>query len=109
MKRMIIAVCLAALGTVLPASAATPAYKGSVGPGFTIRLATPPKKPGKIRLVVADRSSIHNFHLTGPGVNVKTSVGGTGTKAFTITLRKGTYRYVCDPHRSFMKGSFTIR
>jgi plastocyanin len=109
MKRTIIVLCLAALGAALPAGAATPVYKGSVGPGFTIRLAKPPKKPGRITLVVADRSPIHNFHLTGPGANVKTSVGGTGTKTFTITLRKGTYRYVCDPHRSFMKGAFTIR
>ena len=44
----------------------------------------------------------------GPGVNVATSVGGTGTKTFTVTLEKGTYRYGCDPHQSFMKGSFRI-
>ncbi|HKP09517.1 MAG TPA: plastocyanin/azurin family copper-binding protein [Gaiella sp.] len=68
-----------------------------------------PKKAGKTKIVVADLSSSHNFHLTGPGVNVKTSVGGKGTKTFTVTLRKGTYTYVCDPHKSFMKGSFKIR
>ncbi len=109
MKRMLVAGCLAALATALPATAATPVYKGSVGPGFTIQLAKPPTKPGTVRLVVADRSAIHDFHLTGPGVNVSTTVGGTGTKTFTITLKKGTYRYMCDPHKSFMKGSFTIR
>ena len=59
--------------------------------------------------MVADKSSSHDFHLTGPGVNVKTSVGGTGTKTFTVTLQKGTYKFVCDPHKSVMKGSFTIR
>jgi len=25
-----------------------------------------------------------------------------------MTLRKGTYAYVCDPHKEFMKGSFTV-
>jgi hypothetical protein len=109
MKRMLVAACLAALGTALPAAAATPVYRASVGPGFTISLRKPPTKPGTVRLVVSDRSSIHDFHLTGPGVSVSTSVGGTGTKTFTITLEKGTYRYRCDPHQSFMKGSFTIR
>ena len=63
---------------------------------------------GKAKLVIADKSSIHNFHLTGPGVNVKTSVSATGTKTFTVTLKKGTYRFVCDPHASSMKGSFKV-
>jgi plastocyanin len=44
----------------------------------------------------------------GPGVNKATSVAGKGTYRWTITLRRGTYRYVCDPHASFMKGSFTV-
>ncbi|HET8742444.1 MAG TPA: plastocyanin/azurin family copper-binding protein [Gaiella sp.] len=114
MKRMLAAVALAALATVLPATAssatgAAPVYKGTVGPGFTITLAKKPTKAGKVTLAVSDRSSIHDFHLTGPGVNVKTSIGGTGTKTFQLTLKKGTYRYVCDPHASIMHGSFTIR
>jgi plastocyanin len=109
MKRLILVTSVAALAVAAPAAAATPVYKGTVGPGFTIKLAKAPTKPGKAKLVVADLSSSHDFHLTGPGVNVKTSVGGTGTKTFTITLKKGTYRFVCDPHKSVMKGSFTIR
>ena len=100
---------LAALAIALPASAAVPTYNGTVGPGFTIKMSKKPTKPGKIKLVVADKAAIHNFHLTGPGVNVKTSVAGTGTKTFTITLKKGTYRFVCDPHASGMKGSFTVK
>ncbi|HWO81802.1 cupredoxin domain-containing protein [Gaiella sp.] len=99
---------LAALAVALPASAATPTYNGTVGPGFTIKLTKKPTKAGKIKLVVADKASIHNFHLTGPGVNVKTSVSGTGTKTFTVTLKKGTYKFVCDPHASVMKGSFKV-
>jgi plastocyanin len=113
MKRLVVVCCLAALSAAvvvaLAPAAAVPVYKGSVGPGFTIKLAKLPKKPGKAKIVVADLSSEHNFHLTGPGVNVSTTLGGKGTKTFTVTLKKGTYTFVCDPHRSFMKGSFRIR
>jgi plastocyanin len=97
-----------ALILALPALAATPVFKGTVGPGFTIKMTTKPTKAGKIKLVIADKSNVHNFHLTGPGVNVKTSVAAVGTKTFTITLKKGTYKFICDPH-PFMKGSFTVR
>ena len=97
-----------ALILALPALAATPVFKGTVGPGFTITMAKKPTKAGKIKLVVADKSAQHNFHLTGPGVNVKTSVAAVGTKTFTITLKKGTYKFICDPH-PFMKGSFTVK
>lgn len=113
MKRLIAVTCLASLAVAVLAAtspaAAVPVFQGTVGPGFTIKLAKKPTKAGKVKIVVADRSSSHDFHLTGPGVNVTTSVGGTGTKTFTVTLKKGTYRYVCDPHSSFMRGSFTIR
>jgi plastocyanin len=94
----------------LPVFAATPKFTGTVGPGFTISMAKKPRKAGKITLVVNDKSSIHNFHLKGPGVNVKTSVGATGIKTFkNLTLKKGKYTFVCDPHASTMKGSFTIK
>src|SRR5262249_37286000 len=105
----VVSLAVVALVAALPASAAIPVFKGTVGPGFTISMAKKPTKPGKIMLVVSDKSSIHDFHLTGPGVNVKTSVSGTGTKTFTITLKKGTYKFVCDPHKSIMHGSFTIK
>ena len=39
---------------------------------------------------------------------MKTSVGQVGKKTFTVTLKKGTYRFVCDPHASQMKGSFKV-
>jgi plastocyanin len=90
------------------AVAATPTLKGTVGPGFTITLNAKSVKAGTYKIVVADKSNIHNFHLTGVGVNKSTSVGGTGTKTWTVTLRKGTYKYVCDPHASAMKGSLKV-
>ena len=93
----------------LPVVAATPKLIGTVGPGFTITMAKKPTKAGKYTLVVSDKSSSHNFHLKGPGVNVRTSVAKIGTKSFAITLAKGRYTFVCDPHSSFMKGSFIIK
>jgi plastocyanin len=65
-------------------------------------------KAGTYTIKVADKSNIHNFHLSGPGVNKTTSVPGTGTSTWTVKLKQGTYRYVCDPHASIMKGSFRV-
>jgi len=109
MKRIVLAVTLVtALAVALPALAATPTYKGTVGPGFTISMTSNPTKAGTVRLVIADKSTAHNFHLTGPGVNVKTSVPALSVSTFTVNLKKGTYKFICDPH-PFMKGSFTVK
>jgi plastocyanin len=66
-------------------------------------------KAGRYTIVVKDTASDHNFHLTGPGVDKSTSVGAKQVVRWTVRLKKGTYTYVCDPHASFMKGSFTVR
>jgi len=108
-RTALLALGVAAAALALPAVAATPTLKGTVGPGFTISMAKKPTKAGKYKLVVVDRSTFHNFRLKGPGVNVKTSVPATGTKTFTVTLRKGKYTFVCDPHATSMRGSFTIK
>jgi len=99
-------------GSALGAGQAAP-LRGTVGPGFTITLTQAGKpvkklKAGSYTVVVADRSSIHDFHLTGPRVNKTTSVQGTGTTTWKLALRKGTYKYVCDPHQTIMHGSFTV-
>ena len=110
-KTLAAAVLVAVLAALaaLPAFAATPVLNGTVGPGFTILMKKKPTKAGKYKLVISDKSSIHNFHLKGPGVNVLTSVSAVGTKTFNITLKRGRYTFVCDPHATVMKGSFTIR
>ena len=88
--------------------------KGSVGPGFEISLSTADGQsvetlaPGSYTLEVDDQSDIHNFHLTGDGVDVSTDVGSTGTESFDITVTSGTYTFVCDPHSSTMNGSFEV-
>ena len=112
MKLVATAAIIAAL-TVPSALAATPTLNGVVGPGFTITLKQGTKKVTKLKagayvIKVSDKSTIHDFHLTGPGVNKKTTVGGQGSSTWKVTLKKGTYKYVCDPHSSFMKGSFTV-
>ena len=97
------------LALALPAVAATPTIKGTVGPGFTIVMNVKPKKAGTFKLTVADKSSIHNFRLKGPGVNVATKVSAVGTKTFTVKLQKGKkYSLICDPHATTMKSSFKV-
>jgi hypothetical protein len=62
---------------------------------------------GSYPLTVHDDSGIHNFHLTGSGVDVKTDIQKAGVKTFTINVKPGTYTFVCDIHPQ-MKGSFTV-
>ena len=112
MKFVAIAATVAALA-VPSAFAATPTLTGVVGPGFTITLKQGSKavtslKAGKYVIKISDKSSIHNFHLSGPGVNKKTSVPAKGASTWTVTLKKGTYKFVCDPHATIMKGSFKV-
>jgi plastocyanin len=116
MSRIYLALVAAAVAlavAVAPALSATPKLVGTVGPGFSITLTkggTKVKsvKAGKYTITVRDKSNIHNFHLKGPGLNKATSVSFVGNKSWTVTLKAGTYRYVCDPHASSMKGSFKV-
>lgn len=101
------------LPTAVQATAQATKLSGAVGPGFTITLkkggkAVKTLKAGAYTVTVADRSNIHNFHLTGPGVNKDSGVGAQGTKTWKLTLKKGTYKFVCNPHASSMKGSFKV-
>ena len=83
---------------------------GSVGPGFDISLdGADGLSAGDYTIAVEDLSSAHNFHLTGPGdVDVSTSVGDEGEESFDVTLEPGEYTFVCDPHASQMRGTFTV-
>jgi plastocyanin len=96
------------------AQAKTTPLKGEVGPGFTIEVERGGKdlktiKAGRYTIKVEDKSSVHNFHLIGPGLNKKTSVAFKGETMWTIRLKPGRYTYQCDPHAaSGMKGSFRV-
>ena len=118
-SRELLGAVIAAAALAMPAIASPAAMKtvtGKVGPGFTISLSTSGKKVTRLkagvpyRFVISDRSSSHDFHLKGPGLDrVLTSVGFVGTKSFTLRLKPGSYRFFCDPHASFMHGGFTVK
>ena len=115
-----------ALRVVLPAmlalsvsssdAATTPiVLDGVVGPGATITLmkgSTNLKGKtlmhGAYTIRVNDKATSHNFHLTGPGVNRSTTVAFKGMTTWNVTLQAGNYVYICDPHKSFTKGSFKV-
>jgi plastocyanin len=116
MKKLVAATAVAAVLTVaaVAPAAGPPTVTGVVGPGFTITLKQHARKvsalaPNTYLFVIQDNSAIHNFHLIGPGVNKKTSVAGMGKTTWRLTLRRGTYRYICDPHATTMKGKFVVR
>jgi plastocyanin len=96
------------LTAAVPAATTVGKLTGTVGPGFTITMSAKQVKAGAYKLTVRDRSSIHNFHLIGPGVNKKTSVAAVKTVTWTLVLKRGTYRFICDPHATTMKGVLRV-
>jgi len=108
------AVSLVAVANVGARGEQATTLTATVGPGFTITLrnaagaAVTQLDPGTYEIEVRDLSAEHNFHLSGPGVDRATSVEGTGTERWTVTLTDGRYSYVCDPHAGQMNGSFTV-
>ena len=86
----------------------------SVGPGFEISLTdangadVSSLSAGTYTIDVDDQSDIHNFHLTGTGVDESTEVSEVETETWEVTFEAGTYEFVCDPHASTMNGSFEV-
>src|SRR4051812_30275654 len=82
--------------------------EGTVGPGFTITLTqdgvpVTDLRPGNYTLTVDDRSTHHNFHIFGPGLDeVVTTVPFVGIVTMKIHLEHGDYTFQCDPHRTVM-------
>jgi plastocyanin len=114
-KALFVAAVAAALIAV-PAYAKSSAVMltGEAGPGYSIEVTKAGKdvktiKAGTYKIKVEDKSSIHNFHLFGPGLNKKTSVPFKGETTWTIKLKPGKYTYQCDIHvASGMKGTFKV-
>ncbi|MDX6590835.1 MAG: hypothetical protein QOJ13_31 [Gaiellales bacterium] len=102
----ILATLALASSTLAAANAET--LTATVGPGFTITMNKKTVKAGTYVITIHDLASIHDFHLTGPGVDKKTSVAGTGTTKWTVKLKKGTYHSVCDPHHTIMHGVLKV-
>ena len=109
------AAALAVTATSLGGNSAVPALRGTVGPGFTIKLTKAGKvvktlRAGTYRLTVADRSAEHNFVLErdSGAERVVTSVPFVGTRTVTVRLAKGAWKVYCDPHASVMVSRFTV-
>jgi len=64
-------------------------------------------KAGSYTVKVKDLSTKHNFHLTGTGVEEKTTVPEVADATWTVTFAAGTYTFKCDPHPP-MIGTFTV-
>jgi hypothetical protein len=111
LRMALVATVLVAL--VVPSVAGARLY-GKVGPGTTIRLErgngtlVTNLSPGGKTIVVRDRASNHNFHLTGPGVDKKTGLAFQGRRTWSVQFSPGTYRYICDAHPTTMRRSFTV-
>jgi plastocyanin len=95
----------------------TIALEGSVGPGYTISLHENGRKvrvlpAGTYKIVVADRSSTHNFVLEkehgGRFERDLTDVSAVGTRTVLVKLTRGTWKYYCEPHRTMMFGTFKV-
>jgi plastocyanin len=114
---LLIAGLVATLALAAPSGAMGPTkLVGITGPGFTITLKkagvkVKTLKPGKYAITVNDKSTAHNFRLKGPGLNKRiTTLAFKGSKTVTVTLKRGLYTYLCDPHASQgMKGTFRVR
>jgi plastocyanin len=103
-----VAVVVTAFAFAGSAAAAPGKLTGTDGPGFTITMSKTTVKAGTYVITIHDRSNIHDFHLTGPGVNKVTSVAAVKTSTWTVKLKRGTYTFVCDPHRTIMHGTLTV-
>jgi plastocyanin len=119
LKRLLLPLALIALAIAVPAAygrAAAGTLHGEVYPDsqFKIEMTTAADKKlttvkaGTYKIKIEDNASIHNFHLTGPGVNKKTSVSGKGDTTWTVKLKPGKYTYMCDPHAAQMRGTFKV-
>jgi plastocyanin len=117
MRRLPLIIVVAAGAAVVgTAIASETKLRGSVGPGFSISLRDASGASvsggtlaaGTYEIEVEDKADSHNFHLTGPGVDVATGVDEVESKTFTVTLQDGQYTFVCDPHAASMKGSFRV-
>ena len=84
-----------------------------VGPSGTISLKSAEGSPvrrlaaGPYAVTVRDVSAKDNFHLSGPGLERKTSVAGRGRVLWRLSLKPGLYRYRSDAHLQ-LRGSFAV-
>jgi hypothetical protein len=117
--RLFLLISLVLAAVLLPGSARSAAQATAlnvtVGPGFSIRVvdangnAVSHLDPGAYAITIRNLSPAqeHNFHLTGPGVDMA-SAFDNNTVTWNLTFTDGTYRYRCDAHPTLMRGSFQV-
>jgi plastocyanin len=104
-----------ATGAPSAAAAGGQQLTGALGANdaFTITLVDAAGKPvktlkaGTYQVKIKDTSTQHNFHLTGPGVDLTTTVPEVKETTWPVELKPGTYTYKCDPHAN-MIATFTV-
>jgi hypothetical protein len=63
---------------------------------------------GTYTIEVRDRSRMHNFRLSGPGVERRTTVEEIGNDTWVVTLRdQSVYTFLCEAHPAEMRDTFT--
>jgi plastocyanin len=101
-------------GAAQSAATAT-ALNVTVGPSFSIKVADAAGQrvsqldPGDYSITIKNLSVAqeHNFHLSGPGVNMASDFDNN-TVTWNVTFVDGTYKWQCDAHPTLMKGSFHV-
>jgi hypothetical protein len=97
-----------------PPPAAPTRLSAAVGPANVISLKTASGanvrtlKAGRYTITVRDRSRVHSFHLVGVRLNRKTTLAGTGTFTWTVTLRKGKLSFYSDNTKIELRKSVTV-
>jgi hypothetical protein len=114
LRLAVLVLTLFATALTSAAGADTPVLQGHVGPAFTISLKDPSGADvahldaGAYGLHVVSESVEHDFHLTGPGVDVVAGLNTPGTYDLQVALTDGNYKFFCDFHPTTMKGAFTV-
>ena len=111
---LVVGASLAAAALATAGTSKSSGLVGEVGPGYSVEVKLNGKdlktiKAGTYTMKVQDKASIHNFHLSGKGLNKATSVSFVGDRTWRVTFKPGKVTYQCDPHASAgMKGSFRV-
>jgi plastocyanin len=111
---IVLGLALGLSGAATGSRAAEPKLFGVVGPDASISFKDEQGnrvthlEPGAYEVQVKDLSDEHDFHLDGPGVDQRTDVSFVGEVTWQVTFKDGNYKYYCDPHFTFMKGTFTV-
>ena len=120
MKRLLVGITvllvLAAVPTATAGQRASSTLYGTVGPGDTIKLAAANGKavirlrPGRYTVIVRDKSTKHNFRITGPvnAANKATSARFVGSVKWVVMLAIGGHSYGSDAGDGALKRRFRV-